>query len=318
MQAVIKGVGHYLPEKIVTNHDLESMVDTNDQWIVERTGIKQRHIAAEGEFTSDIASKAAIQAIDKSGIRVQDIDLVIVATSTPDLTLPATATIVQQKIGMKRGAAYDMNAACSGFIYGLMQANAAIKSRQASTVLVIGAETFSRIVDWNDRSTCILFGDGAGAVVLQAEEDTERGILHAEIFSDGTYTDILKTKGGVSTTGDASTLFMEGKEVFRHAVSKMTATIEHSLKTLGSGKENLDWVIGHQANARILSAIAKKFDLPEHKNIITVHNHANTSAASIPLALSVALDEQKLQKNDIIVMPALGAGLTWGASIVRW
>jgi 3-oxoacyl-[acyl-carrier-protein] synthase-3 len=319
MRSIIRGYGIYLPERIVTNKELESSVETNDEWIIERTGIRQRHIAAKGELTSHLGTKAAKAALDNAGLTPNDIDLIIVATTTPDDTMPATATKIQHQLGMKGGSAFDINAACSGFIYALTTANSFIISGQAKRVLVIGAETYSRILDWSDRSTCILFGDGAGALVLEASEGAaDEGILFSKLYSDGQYHGILNTTGGVSSTQGAGFLTMLGKEVFRHAVAKMADVVEEGLKKLELDTSQVDWVIPHQANIRILQGVARKLGLSEDKLISTVDRHANTSAASIPLAIAFAADANKLKKGHLLVMPALGAGLTWGACILRW
>ncbi len=322
LRAVVTGIGACLPQKIVTNRDLESIVDTTHEWIVERTGIHQRHIAGEGELTSHFAAGAAKAAMQKAGCAADDIDLIILATATPDKTMPATATKVQQMLGIRQGAAFDINAACSGFIYGMHIATALIATAQAKRVLVIGAETFSRVLDWKDRSTCILFGDGAGAVVLEAQEGSggpnDRGVLASSIHSDGEYHDLLQTTGGVSSTGTSGVLLMQGKEVFRHAVDKMVASVHEALRFAKLHEEDITWIVPHQANWRILHATAKKLNLPDERLISTVKDHANTSAASIPLALSVAAQKGMIKKGDVIVMPALGAGLTWGACILRW
>lgn len=321
-RAVITGWGAYLPQTTLTNDALAQTVDTSDEWIRERTGICQRHIAADGELTSDLATKAGCKALDVAGIAPDAVDLIIVATSTPDETLPATAAKVQHKLGSTRGAAFDVNAVCSGFLYALTVADAFISSRKADTVLVIGAETFSRIVDWKDRSTCILFGDGAGAVVLQAQDGTgtaqDRGVLYTEICSDGQYAPLLGTTGGVSSTQTAGVLFMHGKEIFRHAVGKMAGSVEQSLQHLGLSTDDIQWLVPHQANMRILQATAKRLNIPEEQVILTVDKHANTSAASIPLALSIAADAGKFSSGDLIACPALGAGLTWGSCLIRW
>lgn len=321
-RAVITGWGAYLPQNIVTNDDLARKMDTSDEWIRERTGICQRHIATADELTSDLAAHAARKALARAGLQPGDVDLVLVATSTPDDTLPATAVKVQHKLGMTRGAAFDLNAVCSGFLYGLATADAYIASGKANSVLVIGAETFSRIVDWNDRSTCILFGDGAGAILLQAQEGTgtaaDRGVLYTEICSDGQYASLLGTTGGVARTQTAGYLFMQGKEIFRHAVAKMSESVEKAIHHVGLTPEDIQWLVPHQANMRILQATAKRLNIPEEKVILTVDKHANTSAASIPLALSVAADEGRFSPGDLVATPALGAGLTWGAGLIRW
>lgn len=321
-RAVVIGTGAYLPQRIMTNADLASIVDTNDEWITERTGIKQRHIAADGELTSDLAVKAAAQAISSAGIPADSIDLVLVATTTPDDTIPSTATKVQHRLGITKGAAFDINAACSGFVYAMSVANGFMLTGQARRVLVIGAETYSRIVDWKDRATCILFGDGAAAVLLEAQEQpgtiTDRGVLYNGIQSDGQYANLLVTNGGVSSTGTAGTLFMAGKEVFRHAVAKMPASVEEGLAALGLSLESVDWLVPHQANMRILAGVAQKLGISEDKVVSTVSHHANTSAASIPLALHVASLDGRIKKGQLIACPALGAGLTWGCTILRW
>ena len=304
ISAEIKGYGSYLPERVVTNFELQETLDTNDEWIVERTGIKQRHIAAQGELTSDLGAKAASAALANSGLKPEDIDLLILATTTPDDTMPSTATKIQHKIGMKKGAAFDINAACAGFVYALTIANNFIRSGSAKRVLVVGAETYSRIIDWNDRSTAILFGDGAG-------------ILFSKLYSDGEYHSILNTTGGVSSTGNAGFLTMHGKEVFRHAVAKMSDAVLEGLLATGLTNADIDWVIPHQANVRILQAVGKKLNIGDDRLISTVANHANTSAASIPLAFSVAYDNGKLKSGHVLAIPALGAGLTWGACIIR-
>lgn len=321
-RAVITGWGSHLPERIVSNDELAKTVDTNDEWIRERTGIRQRHIAAEGETTSDLAAGAGRKAIAKAGLSADDIDLVIVATSTPDLTFPATAALTQHKLGITRGAAFDVNAVCSGFLYGLTTADAFIAAGKARNVLVIGAETFSRILDWNDRTTCILFGDGAGAVVVQAQEgsgtNSDRGVLVSEICSDGQYAPLLGSTGGVSSTQSAGFVFMHGKEIFRHAVAKMADSVDHCLDAVGLTHDDIQWLVPHQANMRILQSTAKRLNIPEERAILTVDKHANTSAASIPLALCSAADEGKFSPGDLIATPALGAGLTWGACLLRW
>lgn len=316
--AVVLSTGAYLPKRCVTNRDLESMVDTTHEWIVERTGIETRHLAADGELTSDLAAHAGKQALEAAGILPDSIDLLIVATSTPDDTLPSTATKVQHKLGMTHGAAFDMNAACSGFVYGLSIANGYIVSGQAKRVMIIGAETFSRILDWKDRGTCILFGDGAGAMILEAQENTERGVLHVCIHSDGQYAPLLNTTGGVSSTQTAGTLFMAGKDIYRHAVTKMPEAVLENMQAIHLPLDAIDWVAPHQANMRILSAVAQKLGVAESKLIDTVRRHANTSAASIPLALHTAASEGKLKQGHLVACPALGAGLTWGSAVIRW
>lgn len=322
IRAVVKGWGHYLPERILSNEELAKTVDTNDEWIRERTGITQRHIAAEGELTSHLATKAAQKALAKAGISAEQVDLIIVATSTPDETFPATSVKVQHALGVKQGAAFDLNAVCSGFLYGLSVADTFIASGKAKTVLVIGAETFTRILDWTDRGTCILFGDGAGAVVLQAEKGTgtpaDRGILFTEIRSDGEFVPILRTHAGVSATQTAGYVHMEGKEVFRHAATKMADSVELVARECGFTTADIRWLVPHQANQRILQATAKRLNIDDERVIMTVDKHANTSAASIPLALSIAADDGRIKQGDLVAAPALGAGLTWGSCLIRW
>lgn len=321
-RAVVLGTGAAMPDKIMTNTDLESIVETSHQWIVDRTGIEQRHIAADHEKTSDFAVKAGKAAIAKAGISADSIDLVVLATTTPDDTMPSTATKVQHALGITKGAAFDVNAACSGFVYAMAVANSFIVAGMAKRVIVIGAETYSRILNWEDRGTCILFGDGAAAVILEAQEgkgeNTDRGVLFTGIHSDGQYTDLLATTGGVSSTMTAGKLFMEGKEIFRHAVAKMPAAVEEGMKTVGLPMEAIDWLVPHQANMRILNGVAHKLHLSEQKVIATVSKHANTSAASIPLALHLASGDGRIKQGQLLACPALGAGLTWGCAIIRW
>ena len=322
IRAVVIGTGIYLPAKIMTNYDFPSSLETNHEWIVERTGIIQRHIATEGENTSDLATCAGQDALKNSGIAPDSIDLVILATTTPDDTMPSTATKVQHRLGITRGAAFDVNAACSGFVYAMSIANSFIVAGQAKRVMVIGAETYSRILDWQDRGTCILFGDGAAAIILEAQEGTgmndDRGILFSRIHSDGQYTELLKTTGGVSSTMTAGFLTMVGKEIFRHAASKMPASVEEGLQELSLSKDAIDWLVPHQANMRILASVAQKLRISEDKVITTVAMHANTSAASIPLALHQAAQDGRIRKGNLIACPALGAGLTWGCVMMRW
>lgn len=322
LRATVIGYGAYLPERIVTNAELEKTIDTTDAWITERTGIRQRHIAADGELTSHIGAKAAQAVLTKAGITADDVDLIITATTTPDDTMPSTATKIQHQLGMTRGAAFDVNAACSGFVYALSIADSMIRSGAVKRVLVIGAETYSRILDWSDRSTCILFGDGAGALLLEAQEGkgdaSDRGMLYSQLYSDGQYHAILNTNGGVSSTGSAGFLTMEGKEVFRHAVAKMSDSLVAGLDQLGLASEAVDWVIPHQANIRIMQGVQKRLGVAPGKLITTVENHANTSAASIPLAIAQAAENGLLQQGQLLALPALGAGLTWGACFLRW
>jgi 3-oxoacyl-[acyl-carrier-protein] synthase-3 len=320
-RAVVKGVGHYLPARVVENKEFEVSLDTSDDWITSRSGIKRRHFAAEGEKTSDMAIAAAQAALADAGLTPEDIDAIILATSTADLTFPSAATMVQTGLGMTRGFAYDVQAVCAGFVYALSTANAQIISGQAKRVVVIGAETFSRLMDWTDRSTCVLFGDGAGALVLEAAEgegtSKDRGILSVDLNSDGSYRDILYVDGGVST-GKTGYLRMEGKEVFRHAVEKLSETAETAMARAGVGADEIDWVVPHQANIRIINSTARKMGVPMTKVVTTVQDHGNTSAASIPLALSVAKQNGQLKENDLIVTEAIGGGLAWGALVIRW
>jgi 3-oxoacyl-[acyl-carrier-protein] synthase-3 len=309
--------GSYLPQKILTNFDLEKTIDTTNEWIIERTGINQRHIADAGELTSDIGYFAAKNALEKSGLKPEDIDLIVLATTTPDLTFPSTATTIQAKLGAKNAFAFDVQAVCSGFVYALNIADNFIKVGQVKNVLVIGADILSRIVDWQDRNTCVLFGDGAGAVVLQAvENQNNSGIIAANLYSDGSLNSILNTSGGVSSSKNSGFIQMQGKEVFKHAVDKMAKSVVDVLAKVGLETSDIDWLIPHQANLRILTGVAKKLNLAEEKVVVTVANHANTSAASIPLALDSIFGQ--IKKGDIVVFEALGGGLTWGAVVVRW
>jgi 3-oxoacyl-[acyl-carrier-protein] synthase-3 len=298
------------------------MVDTSDDWITERTGIKQRHIAAEGELTSDMAVAAAEQALERAGRRAQDIDLIVLATSTPDNTFPATATTVQAKLGIHHGAAFDVQAVCTGFVYALATADNFIKAGQVKRALVIGAEIFSRILDWDDRGTCVLFGDGAGAVVLEAQpslgDDTDRGVLGTYLHSDGRYKEMLYVDGGPASTQTTGHLRMQGREVFRFAVNKIAAVIEEALEDHKLGASDVDWFVPHQANQRILTSTANKIGLPDEKIVITLDKHGNTSAASIPLALNVAYEDGRIRQGDLVLLEAMGGGFTWGAALVRW
>lgn len=322
IRSVVSGCGSYLPEKIITNKQLEDMVDTTDEWIIERTGIKQRHIAAEGELTSDLAIKAAQRALTAASLTANDIDLIVLATSTPDQTFPATATRVQAALGMERGAAFDVQAVCSGFIYALSTADNFIKAGQAKHALVIGAETFSRILDWKDRASCVLFGDGAGAVVLSANPGSgtsqDQGILSSHLHSDGRYNELLYVDGGVSSTQSTGYLRMKGKEVFRHAVVNLASVVKEALEYNGLTADDVDMVIPHQANKRILDATIRKLKIDPEKVAVTVHKHANTSAASIPLALDDMLGENRIARGDIVVLEAMGGGFTWGSCLIRW
>ena len=318
LRSIVRGVGSYLPERIVTNDELSRTIDTSDEWIQQRVGIKQRHIAADGEYTSDLALHAARRALDNARIPADDIDLIIVATTTPDLTFPATAAIVQQKLGIRHGAAFDIQAVCSGFVYAMVTADSYLKNGIARRALVIGAETTSRILDWTDRSTCVLFGDGAGAAVLELGGDGERGILASSLRSDGYFADKLNTSGGPSTTGSVGVVQMEGKEVFRHAVGKITDVVENVLSATGYTVKDLDWFVPHQANRRIIEGAGDKLHIPPEKVVITVDRHANTSAASVPLALTEAVKDGRIKRGDLVMIEAMGGGFTWGASLIRW
>lgn len=317
IQSAIIATGSYLPSKIVTNDDLAKTVETSDEWIVERTGIKKRHIAADGELTSDMAYKAALDALG-SKIKVEEIDLIILATTTPDLTFPASATCLQAKLGAKNAFAFDVQAVCSGFVYALNIADNFIKAGQVKTALVVGSETLSRIVDWKDRNTCVLFGDGAGAVILQASKEKNHGIIAANLHSDGALNDILKTSGGPSFNQQSGVIHMAGKEVFKHAVDKMAKSVIEALEQAGLKTSDINLLVPHQANLRILNSVAQKLNLKDEQVIVTVADHANTSAASIPLALDYANKNNRIKKGDIIVLEALGGGLTWGSIILRW
>ncbi len=317
LKSKITATGSYLPQKILTNSDLEKIVDTTSEWIIERTGITQRHIAADDELTSDIATKAAQHLLKKSGFDVDEIEMIIVATTTPDLTFPSTATTVQAKLGAKNAFAFDIQAVCSGFIYALTVADNFIKSGQVKNALVIGAETLSRIVDWKDRNTCVLFGDGAGAALLQISDD-ESGIIASNLHSDGLLNNILKTSGGASSNQKSGFIEMAGKEVFKHAVDKMTKSVLSTLAKAKLSVKDIDLLIPHQANLRILNSVATRLELSEEKVILTVQKHANTSAASIPLALDFANESGRLKSKDVLVLEALGGGLTWGSVVLRW
>ncbi len=322
-RSVVQGIGHYLPENIVTNADLAKRIDTTDEWIRERSGITQRYIAAEGELTSDLATHAARRALDAAGMAPDDIGLIVVATSTPDETFPASATVVQSKLGCANGSmGFDVQAVCSGFVFALATADNFLKAGQADSALVIGAETFSRILDWEDRSTCVLFGDGAGAVVLKAEDgkgDTsDRGVLSTHLHSDGTLHDLLYVDGGPSSTGKVGYLRMEGREVFRHAVTKMSDVVLEALDATGLEASEIDWFVPHQANKRIIDGTARKLGVSADRVVVTIDRHANTSAASIPLALSVAVEDGRIKQGDLVLIEAMGGGLTWGSGVVRW
>ncbi|MEZ7845634.1 MAG: beta-ketoacyl-ACP synthase III [Rhodospirillales bacterium] len=322
----ILGCGSYLPERVVTNAELAKTVDTSDEWIVERSGIRQRHIASDGQFTSDLALKAAERALEHASIKAKNVDMVIVATTTPDNTFPATATKVQHNLGMTTGAAFDIQAVCSGFIFALSVADNMIKGGQADTIVVIGAETFSRILDWEDRGTCVLFGDGAGAVVLQASPDdvpdedtiTAQGILSTHIHSNGSTRDLLYVDGGPSSTQTVGHVRMVGREVFRHAVTNLANIVGETLDAHGLHSDDLDWLVPHQANKRILDSTVRKLGMSADRVVVTVDRHANTSAASIPLALDEAVKDGRIKRGDLVLMEAMGGGLTWGSGLVRW
>lgn len=316
LRAVIKGTGSALPRNRVSNAELAAQVDTTDEWITERTGIKFRHIAAPDETTSTLATQAARNALDAAGMQASDIDLIILATATPDQTFPASATLVQHALGCNGGVAFDVAAVCSGFLYGFSVAESMIRAGSATNALVIGAETFSRILDWEDRTTCVLFGDGAGAVVLSGEIGI-RGALATKLHADGQHNALLYVDGGPSTTGTVGKLRMKGREVFRHAVTNLSSVLYEVLASAGLTAQDVDWVVPHQANARIIEATAKKLGLDPSKVVLTVDQHANTSAASVPLALDVAVRDGRIKQGDIIVIEAMGGGFTWGASIVR-
>jgi 3-oxoacyl-[acyl-carrier-protein] synthase-3 len=322
IRSVVLGCGSYLPERILTNAELAAKVETSDEWIVQRTGIRQRHIAAEGEFTSHLAIKAAQAAIAHAGIDAQSIDLIVLATSTPDNTFPATAVSVQQALGINHGAAFDLQAVCSGFVFALATADNFLKAGAFKRALVIGAETFSRILDWTDRGTCVLFGDGAGAIILDAQpqpgDATDRGVLTTHLRSDGRHKSKLYVDGGPSSTQTVGYLRMEGREVFKHAVGMITDVIVDAFKATGATAESIDWFVPHQANKRIIDASAHKLHIAPQKVVLTVDLHGNTSAASIPLALSVAVADGRIKKGDLVLLEAMGGGFTWGSALIRW
>ncbi len=322
IRSEIIGTGISLPQNVVTNDELSKRVDTSDEWIRERTGIRERRIALPGETTSTLAVAAARAALKDAAIDAGELDLIVVATTTPDETFPATATTVQSRLGMMRGAAFDVQAVCSGFIYGLSVADNFIKAGQAKTVLLIGAETMSRLLDWTDRTTCVLFGDGAGAFVMQAREgegtNADRGVLNTKLFSDGRLHDLLYVDGGPSLTQTTGHLRMKGKEVFKHAVTNISAAIEASAAEAGFGVPDIDWFVPHQANQRILDGTARKLGIPPEKVISTVAVHGNTSSASVPLALQTAVDDGRIKRGDLVLLEAMGGGFTWGAGLVRW
>ena len=321
-RAVIRGVGHYLPERVVPNSYFEKIVDTSDEWIRTRSGIERRHFAAEGETTSQMATHAARAALRDASMEAGDVDAIIVATTTPDLTFPATATIVQRELGLTHGFAFDLQAVCAGFVFALANANALISTGQAERILVIGAETFSRLLDMTDRSTCVLFGDGAGAVVLEAQALTgtnaDRGILSADLNSDGRGREMLYVDGGPSTTGTTGVVKMLGNQLFRKAVERLTETANHALGKIGLSDNDIDWIVPHQANIRIIQGTAKRMGVPMERVIVTVQDHGNTSAASIPLAMSVAKHDGRIKQGDLILTEAIGGGLSWGSVVLRW
>lgn len=321
VRAVVRGVGHYLPERVVPNGWFAERVDTSDDWIRSRSGIERRHFAAEGQTTSDMATLAATAALADAGLMADAVDAIVLATSTPDLTFPSAATMVQARLGMTRGFAFDIQAVCAGFVFALAQADAMIRSGLAERVLVIGAETFSRLMDWDDRTTSVLFGDGAGAVLLEAATgdgtSQDRGILAVDLHSDGRHRDILYVDGGV-TTGTTGHLRMQGKEVFRHAVEKLAETAHAALDKAGLTAEDVDWIVPHQANIRIIEGTAKRMQVPMDRVVVTVQDHGNTSAASIPLALSVGCKRGQIKRGDLVVTEAIGGGLAWGSVVLRW
>lgn len=318
VRAVLKGIGGYLPENIVRNDDLDPKLETSDAWIQERTGIKQRHIAADTQTTSDLGYEAAIKALEHAGLSVEDLDLIVVATSTPDYTFPSTATIIQEKLGMHHGAAFDLQAVCSGFLYGVTVVSAMIQSGAAKTVLLIGAETFSRILDWEDRSTCVLFGDGAGAMVFQGEEATEDGIINTFIRSDGRYKDMLHVDGGPSATQTVGKLRMLGNQVFKHAVTEIADAMKSCADKASIPISEVNWFVPHQANQRILNGVAKRLKINPEQVISTVALHANTSAASVPLAMLSAVADGRIKRGDLVMLEAFGGGFTWGAALLRY
>jgi 3-oxoacyl-[acyl-carrier-protein] synthase-3 len=322
IRSVVHGCGAYLPERVVTNDELAKKMDTSDEWIQQRTGIKQRHIAADGQFTSHLAIEASQRALAHAGMKASDLDLIVLATATPDETFPATATRVQAALGMAKGAAFDVQAVCAGFVYSVSVADSLIKNGLASSALVIGAETFSRILDWNDRGTCVLFGDGAGAIVMRGEEGkgtaADRGVLANALHSDGRQHDILYVDGGPSSTRTTGFLRMEGKEVFKHAVVNMAAVVGEVLAKAGLQAKDIDWLVPHQANRRIIDSTGRKLGLPSERVVVTVDKHANTSAASIPLALDTAVKDGRVKRGDLLLLEGIGGGLAWGASLVRW
>ena len=322
LRTVVRGVGSYLPARVMTNAELSTLVDTSDEWIAQRSGIRERHIAAEGETTSDLGLAAARNALAAAGMDAQDIDLIVLATSTPDRTFPASATTIQDKLGIRHGAAFDLQAVCSGFVFALATADKFLRSGSHKRALVIGAETFSRILDWTDRTTCVLFGDGAGAVVVEAQDQPDgpggRGILTTHLRSDGRHSSKLYVDGGPSLTQTVGHLRMEGREVFKHAVGMITDVINDAYAATGTSSADLDWFVPHQANKRIIDASAEKLKIAPEKVVITVDRHGNTSAASIPLALDVAVRDGRIQPGHLVMLEAMGGGFTWGSALVRW
>ncbi|WKL32604.1 beta-ketoacyl-ACP synthase III [Sinorhizobium meliloti] len=322
IRSVVRGFGAALPKRVMTNKEIGSRVDTSDEWIVQRTGIRQRYIAGEGETSASLGEAAARAALERAGLTPDDVDLIIVATSTPDNTFPATAVNIQNRLGIRHGAAFDMQAVCSGFVYAVATADAYIRGGLSKRALVIGAETFSRLLDWTDRTTCVLFGDGAGAIVLEAQEaagtKADRGVLTAQLRSDGAHRDKLYVDGGPSTTGTVGHLRMEGREVFKHAVGMITDVIEAAFEATGTTADDIDWLVPHQANRRIIDGSAKKLGIPLEKVVVTVDLHGNTSAASIPLALDAAASDGRIKKGDLVMLEAMGGGFTWGSVLLRW
>ena len=321
-RAKVAGIGAYLPEQVVTNDELAARIDTSDEWIIERTGIHRRHVAAEDEATSDLALKASVAALENAGMDAEDIDLIVLATTTPDSTFPATATKVQAALGIEHGAAFDVQAVCAGFVYALSVANNQLALGQAKNALVIGAETFTRLLDWEDRATCVLFGDGAGAAVLTGQplngDANQRGVLSTHLHSDGRHYDLLYVDGGPSTTQNTGHVRMLGPEVFKHAVNKLSKVVYEALEANGLEPQDIAWFVPHQANKRIIDGTAKKLGVPTEKVILTVQNHANTSAASIPLALDAGVADGRIREGDLILIEAIGGGLSWGAGVIRW
>jgi 3-oxoacyl-[acyl-carrier-protein] synthase III len=322
IRSVVRGTGSFLPDKILTNHDLAALVDTSDEWIVQRTGISERRIAAEGQLTSDLATVAAERALADAGMEPGEIDMIVLATSTPDNTFPATAVTVQARLGITHGAAFDMQAVCSGFVFALAIADGFVCTGRAKRILVIGSETFSRILDWTDRTTCVLFGDGAGAIVLEAQESNggiaDRGVLTTHLRSDGRHKEKLYVDGGPSSTRTVGHLRMEGREVFKHAVAMITDVIEDAFRATGIGADDIDWFVPHQANQRIIDSSARKLGIAPEKVVSTVRHHGNTSAASIPLALDEAIRDGRIKPGDLVLLEAMGGGFTWASALVRW